>query len=452
MYIGVSRGALEACGIVRCFASLSVPMSEALPGVLLPSSLKSVPPAPKLESSAIHGVNVASLTGISPIMSLGLVLKGGSSAETDATAGGALVFQSMALKAATKERTQFRLTRELEKIGAITTAKASRDALIISITAAKIHLPEATELLLDSVLNTKLHYHEVRDNLEILKEQLAKAISTPSVMLEEVLHRVAYDGPLGQPLIVDPSHLDAFTHENLQQYLASVLKPGNLLLVGLGASYGELKSLSEPLLDAAHLSSSASPAAAASKYLGGTSHILSPTSPLTHLAVAYEAKGGLSDMKTQALTAVVKALLSENKSVLPHSRSESELFRSWSSFSHLYADSGLFGVMASSEPKKVAGVMEAFQKKMSALSSGVSDAQLKQAKQVALGASKAALSSASTALPVIASQILLSGKFNAMDFPSAVESLTSAQISAFISSASKSSPTIVTYGSSIARL
>lgn len=83
-------------------------MSEALPGVLIPSSLKSLPPAPKLESSAVHGVNVTSMTGISPIMSLGLIIKGGSSAETDSTLGGASVFQSLALKAATKERTQFR--------------------------------------------------------------------------------------------------------------------------------------------------------------------------------------------------------------------------------------------------------------------------------------------------------------------------------------------------------
>lgn len=292
----------------------------------------------------------------------------------------------------------------------------------------------------------------MRDNLDLLKQQLAAAVSTPSVILEEVLHRVAYDGPLGNPLLLDPSDLDAFTHVNLQQYLASVLKPGNLLLVGLGAAHDELKSLSEPLLDAAHFSSEPSDPTPASKYVGGTSHILSSSSPLTHLAVAYEAKGGLSDMRSQALASVAKALLAEEKSVVPYSRGESDVYHSWSSFAHLHSTTGLFGIMASAEAKKVPGVMEALQKKVAAISDKVTDAQLRQAKQVALGAFKSALSSSTTALPAIASQILSTGRYNAADLSSAIEGLTGAQVSAFVSSATKASPTIVSYGSKIIRV
>ena len=266
------------------------------------------------------------------------------------------------------------------------------------------------------------------------------------------MHRVAYDGPLGQPLLVDPSDLDAFTHVNLHEFLASVIKPGNLLLVGLGASHDELKSLSEPLLDAAHLSSSASAAPLASKYVGGTSHILSSSSPLTHLAVAYESKGGLSDIRTQALASVAKALLAEDKSVLPYSRNESEVYQSWSSFAHLYTSTGLFGIEASADAKKIPSVIEALQKKVAAISTGVSDAQLRQAKQVALGAYKSSLSSSITALPTIASQILATGKYNAADFSSAVDGLTGAQVSAFVSSAAKANPTIVSYGSKVVRV
>lgn len=66
------------------------------------------------------------------------------------------------------------------------------------------------------------------------------------------------------------------------------------------------------------LPSGSGPSAPASSYTGGYMAALSPGAEPT-LAVAFEAKGGLSDLKSTATAAVVKALLGAgSREVLPY--------------------------------------------------------------------------------------------------------------------------------------
>lgn len=419
---------------------ISVPLSDPLPGVPVPLRSSIPTAAPKLETSALaSGVRIASLKSVSPVATVALVMGGGSSAETEATTGASQVLASMAFKA-TKERTTFRMTRELEKIGVAYTS-STRDSITFAIDTVSLHVPEATEILLDSVLNARLQYHEVRDQLEIVKA-VAKSLATPSLVLEDVLHRVAFDGPLGQTIALDEAVFADFSHETLRAYHASLLQPSNLLLASYGPELSELKALAQPLFGAAHLSSGAP--VAASSYVGGTTSVLAD-SPLTYAALAFEAKGGVGNAKTAALAAVAKALLDESRGVLPWS-SKSEGLSAVSSFSHLYKSSGLIGVSATSAPQQSGQLVDALFKKVEAAATAVSEAQLKVAKQVALSAYRTSLASGSTALPLIASELLAKGKFDSAEFASLVEAITPAQASTFIKDLAKSTPTLVTYG------
>ena len=416
---------------------IDVPLSDPLPGVQLP--LRGTPSAPaKLESSVLaDGVKVATIGTSSPATTIALVLSGGSSLETSATAGVSKVIEAMAFKA-TKDRTTFRLTRELEKIGAVAYAKAGRDSITFAIDTVKLHTPEATEILLDSVLNAKLLYHEFRDNAELTKDAISKALSSPATMLEEAVHRVAYDGPLGQPLLVDPKSI---SHEALRAYYASILKPSSMLLAGIGADHAELTALAGPMFGAAHLKAAAS-AAPSSKYVGGSANIIADI-PLTHVALAFEAKGGLSDSKSSALVAITKALLDETRGALPYSLSASP----FKAFSHSYKDSGLVGVTASSTPEQASQLVDSVYKKVGSVVAGVTDSQLCVAKRVAIGSYKVAQAGSSSALPLIVSKLLASGKYDAAEFAASVESITAAQVGAFVKELTKSAPTLVTYGS-----
>lgn len=428
---------------------VDTPLSEALPASVKPlqSTLPSAPP--KIASGALDaGTKVIAVDGAAPVSAVTLVFSAGSAYESGATLGASKVLEAMAFKA-TSNRTTFRLTRELEKIGAVATAKAGRDHIAYSIGAVKLHAPEVVEILLDSVLNARFNHWEVVEAVAAAKAALTAASHDPAAVLSDVLHRAAYDGGLGQPLSVDASLLDHITNETLHRYLGATFSPSQAVLAAAGVGLDEFKQLANPLVSAG---GSAASASTSSTYVGGALSVLVPTSPLTYVGLGFEAKGGLSDAKSAAAAAVVKVLLDEGRAVLPRSTKESDIFVSANGFSSLYKDTGLVGLLAAGSPAQGAALADAVCKKVEALAKGVSDAQLKQGKMLAVSAYKAQLATASGLSAALAPALLLSGKFAPTDFPAAVESLTGAEVAAFVAKGLKASPTFVTYGSMAAKL
>lgn len=430
------------------FGTLRVdtPMSEPLASV---TPLRGSAPtaAPKLENASLDaGTKIAAINTASPVTSLALVFEAGTAVESSAHLGASKVLEAMAFKA-TANRTTFRMTRELEKIGASASVKAGRDYTAFTVSALRMHTPEAVEMLLDAALNAKLSYWEVSEAVAAAQAQLADSLKNPSNVITDVLHRAAFDGGLGQPVNLDPSALDGFTNATLKEYVAAALQSSKAVLAGAGVGLEQFKELANPLVS----SSSGNGLSSTSSYAGGSLNVFA-ASPLTHVALGFEAKGGLSDPKAAAAAAVVKVLLDASRAVLPRTRLESDVFTSVSSFSHLYKNTGLVGITASSAPAQAGALVDAVVKKVEAVASGVPEAQLQLAKQLAVGAYKAQLSSSVGLAGALAPAVLLTGSFNPADHVAKIESLTSADITSFVSQALKSSPTYVTYGNMSSRV
>lgn len=188
---------------------IDVPLNEPLPSVAEPPRSGVMKSAPVLQTTALSaGTKLATLDSASPVSALGLFVQGGSSFETAATVGASKVLEAVAFKS-TANRSTFRLTRELEKLGASVSCVAGREHIAFSIDFVKLNSREAVEMLVDSVVNARYAYWEVRDSLDVVKEQLAEAVRNPSTVLSEVLHRAAFDGGLSNSLIVDPSQVGA---------------------------------------------------------------------------------------------------------------------------------------------------------------------------------------------------------------------------------------------------
>lgn len=433
-------GLLSAFGI-GC-SRVETPLSEALTSVAQPprNSAPATKPAPQV-SALSSGAKLATVDTVSPVSSLAIVVEGGSAAETAETVGASKVLEAMAFKA-TSSRTTFRLTRELEKIGATAYAKAGRDSVTFGVDCVRVNTNEAVEILTDAVLNARGTFWEVRDTLEQVKEQLGEQLKNPAVVLDEVLHRAAFEGGLGNTLVVDPAQLASFTNENLHAYLASVLDPSRMVLAGVGVEHGQVKALANPLVSG---SASAAPVAA-SKYVGGNLAALAPGAALTHVAVAFEAKGGASCAKGKALSSIVKALLEEARPTLPHNRVEHEVFASVGSFSQLYKSSGLVGVTASAVPSKAGALVDAVCKKFEVLAKGVSESAVANAKAKVLGEIAARKASTSTLVGCLSTGVLYTGAPTCAEVTAAVESATAADVSSYVSSMVKSAPTFAAYG------
>lgn len=431
---------------------VDTPLSEPLPLTSHKPHRSSVPvAAPKLEIGSLDaGVKVAAIESASPVSTVTVAFEGGSAYESDAQLGVSRVLEAMAFKS-TRNRSTFRLTRELEKIGATAVAKVGRDSIAYSVSAVKLHVPEVVEMLLDSVMNPKLHFWEVSEALQAAQAALKHAQAVPANVITDVLHRAAFDGGLGQPLLLDPSLLNGISNTTVHDFAASLIHPSKAVLAAVGTNLGEVTALANPLVSSEDAAAPAANASSNSTYVGGSLNVVA-TSPVTYVALGFESKGGLSDPKAAAAAGVVKALLDEGRAVLPRTSRESDVFMSATSFAHLYKNTGLVGILASSAPAQAAQLVDAVSKKVESVAKGVSDAQLKQAKQLAIGAYKASLATSSGLATTLGPQLLLAGKFNPADYVSSVEGLTGADVAKYVSAALKNSPTFVTYGSLSARV
>jgi processing peptidase subunit alpha len=421
---------------------IAVPLSERLPGVSEPPKTSAPATKPTLQTSVVNGAKVATLQSYSPLAGVALFVEGGASAETRATAGVSKVLEIAAFKATTN-RSTFRLTRELEKVGATSFARAGRDHFVFGVEAVRLNQREALEMLMDSVVNARYTYWEVRDALDAVKEQLAAQLKNPLVTVSEVLHRAAFDGGLGNSLVVDPAAIGGVTNDTLKEYVASLLVPSRVVLAGVGMEHADVVSLAGPLLD---ISGATAPAPAASKYVGGAMNVIAPSSPLTYMGLAFEAAGGAGNAKGAAGAAVLKALLDEARPTLPHARKEHDVYVSLSPFAHMYKGTGLVGVIAASAPGQAGALVDALTTKVTSLAKGVSEPQLAAAKSLALGELKASLATTGGVLSSVGSSMLATGRFSPEEVAAAISGMTAQDATAYVAGLLKSPPTFVAYG------
>lgn len=433
-------------------ARVHTPLTEPLPDMHITHTRSSLSAKPSLVSSALpNGAKLATINSTSPVSTLAVFINAGSVYESGTQTGATAILTRLAFKA-TKNRTTFRLTRELEKLGINAHTISGRDHIGYALEYVRLFNREAAELLVDSVCNQRLNYWEVREVLGYVKKTMGQALQNPANVLSEVLHRAAYDGPLSQPLNVDPALIPDIDDEDLRAFRDAHFHPSKMVFAGVGVEHSDVKEWLSPLLGAVGAggaSSSANaiaPPASKSKYVGGGISVLAPSSG-THFALGFEAKGGLSDPKTEALANVVAALLEETRATLPRLRKDHDVFNTVGSFVSLYKDTGVVGLAASSSSQQAGQLVDAVSKKLEVIAKGVSDAALANAKQVVLGLYAQKLATTPGLLSLVGPHMLVNGSFNADDFRGKVSALTAKEVSEFVAHGLKSAPTFVSYGS-----
>lgn len=422
---------------------VTTPLSDPLAGVLLPNVTS--PKAPELKTGSVGDVKAAALDVSGPNTCVALFVGGGSSIETEATAGASKLLEYMAFSA-TNARSSFRVARELEKYGAASSCIAGREHIAYVVEGTCLQTAEVTELLLDAAVNQKLADWEVRDMLAKVEEDLEEAYANPSVLAHELLHKAAFSGGLSNPLLPDPASLHGLTGDVLREYVASVFTSGNMAVTAAGVPLSQLQQVAGPMLQG--IGSGAAPSAPASKYTGGFLAALSPGAEPT-LAVAFEAKGGLSDVKATATAAVVKALLGAgSREAVPYSGKGMEgPLTSVTPLVQMYKSTGLIGLMGTttSSSSSAAAAADALTQKLQALTSA-NEASLAAAKQLALGGYQSAISAKAGVVQDMGLQLLSRGKFSAQEYASAVAGLTAADVSKYAIELVKSPLTLVAVG------
>ncbi|MED6168120.1 hypothetical protein PIB30_009079 [Stylosanthes scabra] len=437
----------------------SPPLDFPLPGVTLPPPLPDhVAPGKTIVTTLHNGIKLASETSASPAASIGLYVDCGSIYETPLTFGATHLLERMAFKS-TRNRTHFRVVREVEAIGGNVQASASREQMGYTFDALKTHVPEMVELLVDCVRNPVFLDWEVNEQLLKVKAEVGEASKNPQDLLLEAIHSAGYSGALANPLLASESALNGLNGSVLEEFVAENYTAPRIVLAASGVEHEELLSIAEPLLS--DLPNVPRPEEPRSVYTGGD-YRCHTESGRTHFALAFELPGGWHKLKDAMVLTVLQMLLGGGGSFSaggPGKGMYSRLYlrvlneypqvHSISAFNNIYNNTGIFGIQVTTGSDFVSKAIDITVNELLAVATSgqVDQVQLDRAKQATKSAILMNLESRMVASEDIGRQVLTYGERKPVeDFLKAVDEVTLKDI-ASISQRLISSPlTMASYG------
>lgn len=440
-------------------SSASTPLEYPLSGLDLPPPLPDyVEPGKTKISTLPNGVKIASETSTNPAASVGLYVDCGSIYENPISSGATHLLERMAFKT-TKNRSHLRVVREVEAIGGNVQASASREHMGYNYDALKTYVPEMVELLIDSVRNPAFLDWEVNEQLQKIKAEIAEVSNNPHGLLIEALHSAGYSGALANPLLAPESAINRLNSAILEEFVAEHYTAPRMVLAASGVEHEELLSIAEPLLsDLPGVPRLEEPK---SVYTGGD-YRCQGESGRTHFAVAFELPGGWHKEKEAMSLTVLQMLLGGGGSFSaggPGKGMYSRLYlrvlneypqvQSFSAFSNVYNNTGIFGIQATTGSDFAAQAIDIAARELIAVATPgeVDQVQLDRAKMSTRAAILMNLESRMVASEDIARQILTYGERKPVEhFLKAVDEVTPKDVASIAQKLLKSPLTMASYG------
>jgi processing peptidase subunit alpha len=435
------------------------PMDQPVPGLAIPDPPVAPATAPgTIVTTLSNGAKIASEDTNGASLAVGMYIAAGSKNENPYTTGAAHLLERMAFKA-TKHRTAFRVTREAEVIGANLLASASREQMAYTVDCLKTNLPEAVELLADTVMNPKLADHEVADVANALKAEMTELAANPANLMMEAVHAVAFDGGLGQPLVASAGALSRMDGDTLAHFVQQNYTAPRVVLAASGCAHEDLVAVAEPLL-AQLPAGDASSATAPSKDVGGDYRVASD-SPVANVVLAFEFAGGWKDTKASTAMTVLNTLMGGGGSFSaggPGKGMYSRLYtrvlnkHAWAqnctAFHSVFDDVGVVGISGVADGDRASDMVAVMAQEFAAVASGaVTEEELARAKAATVSSILMNLESKAIVAEDIGRQILTYGERKApSEFIAQVNALTVADVAAVAKKCVASKPTLVMVG------
>ncbi|OQS07451.1 hypothetical protein THRCLA_00532 [Thraustotheca clavata] len=368
--------------------SLDEPI-EGLP-VLKPASQLE---APHTEMTVLpNGLRVISQETYGQATTIGLFVDAGSRHETNATTGVTHMMEHLGFKSSLT-RPHAELVREVETIGAQTTASSGREQIIYTIDVLRDNVDRALELLADSILNPALVPEEIELTKTIMKIQSEDLAENPQTLLLERIHSAAYgmEATLGRPLQCPENKVDALNIDTVKAYMKKFFVAPRMVLAGSGIEHSALVEKAKKLFSNVPPSTE-DVIVEPSVYTGGLVTIEQDDAPFSYAALAFPT-GGWHD-KDLVPVCVLHTLLGGGDSFSaggPGKGMYSRLYthvlnryywvESALAFSSLHSDNGLLGIYGAGMPEHTSQLVGLLVNQMLAVAlNGVDDVELSRAK------------------------------------------------------------------------
>jgi len=403
----------------------AIPLNEAYPTRVQPAPANSQQSSVKDEvtiSTLSNGLRVATLPSHSPISSVGVFCDVGSRYETPETNGLTHFLELMSLKS-TSNRTDFRLVREMLKMGVNISASSSREHMIYSADCLKEHVPAVIGTLADVIQSHIFHLEELLEEKEMYEAEFAEKDKLMELKLMESIHEAAYhNNTLGLPLYAPLHNLPYITSQALKQHQKHFFTPKRMVISAVGIEHQSLVDLVERTFTSLGPDVSDPSEKQPAHYTGGDVRIHKRGDEgLVNIALAFETVSWHD--KDLVPMCVLQMLMGGGGSFSaggPGKGMYSRLYNNilnkydWAesatSFNSIFTDSALFGIYGSSVPDKAKNLVDAMTKEFIRMTGPVEEQELGRAKSQLKSAIFMQLESRVLKLEDIGRQIMTYGK------------------------------------------
>lgn len=268
----------------------AVPLNHAYPGV--PGSTMIGEPAaeafPTQTTTLPNGLRIVSVGSNYPVARVSAFVAAGSRVETLENSGTSNFLAQFAFKS-TENRSEFKMVRDMQQVGASYGCTASRDNMEYSVESLKEYLPVTVQTLADVIQNPAFETEELHDFVPMYKKTIQER--SAEVQISEAIHAAAYhQNTLGLPLYPTDPEDAIFTKETLSAYMQKFYSPSSMVISAVGVDHATLVDLVSKEFNSLPPAPKDVPMETA-KYTGGDVRLYDVDEAKTHIALAFQAPG-----------------------------------------------------------------------------------------------------------------------------------------------------------------
>jgi predicted Zn-dependent peptidase len=167
-------------------------------------------------------------------VSMGIWVDNGSRDESPGLNGISHFIEHMIFKG-TRNRSAQQIAKELDAIGGLSNAFTSKEQTCFHAKVLGHHLPQVTEILLDIFLQSVFEPEEVERERMVVLQEISMVEDTPDELAHVLYGETVYEGnPLGRNILGSPETVQAFTQDNLKNYLQRAYGPEKVVVSAAG--------------------------------------------------------------------------------------------------------------------------------------------------------------------------------------------------------------------------
>jgi predicted Zn-dependent peptidase len=287
--------------------------------------------------------------------SLGIWVKAGSRSESAAEHGISHVLEHMAFKG-TKSRNALQIAEAIENVGGDLNAATSVEHTGYFARVLKEDVPLAADILSDILQNSLFEQTELDREQQVIVQEIGAARDNPDDHVFDLFQQAAYpDQPIGRTILGTAESVRGFSPGTIRGYMDRNYVGDQMVVCAAGAvDHEALVEIADRRFRG--LKADGAPAPEKARYVGGEQRVLSDHEQ-AHIVLGMEGRAYNSDgfYAAQILASILGGGMSSR--LFQEVREKRGLCYSVYAFHWAFADSGIFGVAASTGENEVTDLL-----------------------------------------------------------------------------------------------